>query len=215
MVMPILNIPLFPNVPLAPGVPPVFRDAAADAEAYAAILTADADYVARQETARRWGIVNQSGAYVLEPDSTVSVAYNRDSRILTYPVEGGGFRSYNKVQMPFEPVVTLSKGGKLTDREAFINKLEELVSSYELYNFITPEHTFLNVNIERIAYDRRSDRSAGMITVDVFMKEVRVTGVSEFINTVSPDGTAERNAGPVQVSELSDEEKARFMSGFQ
>lgn len=215
MPLPILDIPMFANVPMVPGVPPMFRNAAFQFDAVSSVLASDSEYVTRQANNQRWGLVDQTGQFVIETDSTVSVSYVRDSRLLTYPVEDGGFRSYNKVMMPFEPVVTLAKGGSLSDRVTFVSRLEEIVGDLNIYSFITPEHTFTNVNIERISYDRRADRSAGQMVIDVHMKEIRLTGVTEFVNTASPDGIADRNIGPVQVTEMSDEDVATFMSGFR
>lgn len=55
--------------------------------------------------------------------STIEFDFSQEWAIATYPVEGGQFQSYDKVQMPFECRVQLASGGAPSQRQAFINSI--------------------------------------------------------------------------------------------
>jgi hypothetical protein len=170
---------LFPDVPIFPGVPPVFRRAQAFGDVAVALLRQDA--LAGASGARvTWGIFDSDGRLALEPDSIAALEPSREFRVSDYPVEQGAFRSYNKVALPAETRVTMTKGGTDADREAFLRELDALVQSIELYNVITPDGSFLNRNLVRYDYRRTAERGATLLTVELQLTEIRLSASSSF-----------------------------------
>lgn len=200
--------PQYPDVPQAPGVPAVFRAPAQAPLLGAILLTADVLDVVSMFGLPQWGIYTTDGQIVAIPDNVVSVDHRREFRISDYPVEQGGFASYNKVALPFDVRVRMSVAsgglggialtGNVAARSAFLEALDAAATSLNLYAVITPEWTFPSVNIVHYDYRREIRSGVGMIVVDVWLEEVRQTGTSQFSQTQSPQGAAQQNDGTVQ-----------------
>lgn len=163
--------PRFPDVPNTLGVPPVRRDGPfpPGTETILAKQFSDLDALSK------WGIYTQAGARIIEPTSIAGIDYVADYRIADYPLEDGKFETYDKVTMPFEVRVTMAKDGSLTERSDFLQKLESIQGDRVLYNVITPEKTYLNVNIAHVGNARTADRGATLLTVEVQLREIRQT----------------------------------------
>jgi hypothetical protein len=212
-------VPTFPDVPVAPGVPPVLRSIQATVDKVA-LLTADAIVIARMFTGPQWGIF-LDGTPVLIGDSVVGVDYRHEWRVANYPVEKGGFASYNKVAEPFDIRVTFAcsgsqslistilSGGALgalitnTDpaagnRGAFMRALEQFGAGLDLLTVVTPEFTFPSCNITHIDYRREARKGATLILIDVWLVEIRVTGTAAFSSTAAASGAAPVDNGAVQ-----------------
>lgn len=192
--------PQFPNVPIAPGVPPVLR-VPGDMPAVEQKLNKDSSTIDRL-AARRWGIFTSRGATVLDADNVVSVEHAVEYRVADYPLEGGKFESYNKVATPFEVRVAMSKGGTIADRTAFLKALADIVPSLDRYNVVTPEATYLNATIVSSRLTRNAGNGAGLVTVEVGLQEIREAAAAAFSNTKAPSGAAEQNNGSVQAVAL-------------
>lgn len=189
--------PRFPNVPVFPGVPPVLREALALVDTGVDQIRADAiPYIPPAHFV--WGVFDQAGTLVLEPDNIVAFEQGAEYRIADYPTEAGGFESYNKVAVPFDIRLTMTKGGTLLDRSAFLDTLDRLQKSLDLYNVVTPERTYLSVNLARIGMQRTAASGAGMIMVDVGLREVRQSAVAAFTRT--NDAAAQPTATPGQAA---------------
>lgn len=172
--------PIYPDVPFAQGVPPVLRrDPFALGVATTPKLTNDSPGLT-DGALIRWGIFSQKGVLALEPDSIAAVEYQREFRIADYPIEEGGFESYNKVATPFDIRVTMTKGGKIPDRKDFLDQVELIVASLDLFTVITPERNYLNVNIVRADYRRNAANGATLLTVELHGIEVRTSASIQF-----------------------------------
>lgn len=190
---------LFPNVPLAiAGVPAVLRRAGAVADARETLASASND-VSNTIAAQRWGIFTADGTPALEPDSVVSFEHSAEYRIADYPVEGGTFESYDKVATPFATRVAVSKGGTAAEREQFLTACQSLLESLDPYNVVTPERTYLNVNVTRIGTTRNSGAGAGLITVELVLQEIRQAAKAAY-STVTPAEPPPVAATPVQAA---------------
>jgi hypothetical protein len=159
----------------------------------------------------RWGIFDASGNPMGNPSqfmdippvvlstiglgptlSTNAVDYTKEMRISDFPIERGGFASYNKVELPASPVVTLCFGGSDGDRSAFLDALDVATKSIDLYSVATPDATYIDYSIERYNYSRRSSKGATMLIVEVALREIRQ--VSAQYTQVAKD----TSAAPVQ-----------------
>ena len=189
-------MPTFPNVPIAPGVPPVPRNPAA-AITSVSLLVADAIRLFNGLTNGVWGIY-QNGVPVIEPDSIVTFDYKQTWMISDYPVEQGAFQSYDKVQTPFEVRIRMSKGGSNISRQLFLQNVISIAGTLGLYDVVTPDAIYRSANITSWDYRRTSANGVGLMVVDMVLVEVRVTATTQFSNTQSPSGANSTFSGAVQ-----------------
>lgn len=119
----------------------------------------------------QWGIF-LNGSPVVIADNVLSLEYRQDFSISNDPLEQGAFNSYNKVQRPFEIKLRFSTGGNAFDRQAMINSIKAIIGDTNLYDVVTPEAIYTNVNLIHQDYRRSSD-TAGLIIIDVWCQEVR------------------------------------------
>ena len=228
MALPPIVKPQYPNVPNAPGVPPMLRQIGA-IQATAVLLGADAIQIAQMFQSPMWGIYAYGGAPILASSSTVqqivnsvegtisqlaviagyagsasfacsvgSLGFSQDYRISSAPQEQGAFLSYNKVQNPFESHISFIVGGTAASRSAFLSTIDALAASFSLFNLVTPEVVYHSVNVMHYDYRRTNRSGVAMLTVDVWVEQVRVTGTTAYSNTATPSGADPVNVGSAQ-----------------
>jgi hypothetical protein len=136
--------------------------------------------------------------------STNSFEFKRETRVSDFPVEDGGFASYNKVILPGEPTVRYCFSGSVADRTTFLTQLDTACQSTKLYNVKTPEITYLNYNITDYSIIRRADSGANLLIVELHLREIRQVSVS-YTTTPSainqpqnPGATSPSSSGIVQ-----------------
>lgn len=193
--------PLFPDVPKVPGVPAVARGVLNPGTATEPKLTQDSITVTAAAK-NQWGIYTKAGAIAVEPDSIAAIGYDAEYRVADYPIEEGGFETYDKVALPFQNRVVMTKGGTLEQRRAFLRSIDEIRSDLELYNVVTPEWTFLDVNVVRVGIDRSRENGAGLITVELQLQEIRQSVTASFSQTRDPASTDTVNVGSVQPKQI-------------
>jgi hypothetical protein len=135
--------------------------------------------------------------------STVGFDFLKEMKVSDFPVEQGGFASYNKVEMPANPTVTLAFAGSESDRTAFLAAIDAATKSTNLYNVVTPEVNYINYTIERYRYSRRAYKGATLLLVDVTLKEIRQVSasfatVSPIVNPQNTSATPQTNSGMTQ-----------------
>lgn len=163
---------------------------------------------------------------VISFDSVVSFGFVKESEISDYPVEAGGFQTYNKVERPSDIKMTLALGGNFTlsnivsavesgsiggafssltgttARTKFLNQIEAAQKSVALLNVVTPDKTYQSLNITHVDYDRTAAAGAKLLQVDLRLEQVRTSASASFSNTQSATSAAPENAGPVQSGPL-------------
>lgn len=144
------------------------------------------------------GIYDKSGVNVLQPDNIAAIGYSGEYRISDYPLEQGQFETYNKVALPFQSRVALTKGGTLSERQGFLSRIEEIRGNLTLYNVVTPERVYMDVNIERVTLDRTASNGAGLLNVELVLREIRQTTAVAFTSSQTPSGADVVNNGSVQ-----------------
>lgn len=211
----------FPNVPQLPGVPQLARAALFVAIALPVLgrSAATPPLWRSSQTGPTWGILDQKGNVVLVPDSFLAFARRKESRIPDFPLQKGSFAAYNKVQLPFEIPLRLSKGGSLVEREQFIDTLERIEGDTNLYNILTPEKTYLNVNITRTEVTRRGPNGAYYLgEVDIFFREIRQVQAqysstsADTSNAADPDAIPSTSLGQQQPQVPAPAVKQQFIS---
>jgi len=129
--------------------------------------------------------------------STGSLDYSKEMKVSDFPVERGGFASYNKVEMPANPVMVLYFSGTETERQKFINTIDAATKSLELFAIVTPEVNYIGYTMERYAYRRANNQGAYMYIVEVPLKEVReVTSIYSVSNKGGVEKSKTASAEP-------------------
>ena len=170
MPLPNILVPEFPSVPNLPGVPSLLRSPLA-----AAAVTALSPLISSflGTFSQVWGVFDAGGNAVVTPDTFLGIEYTNSRRIANFPVEQGSFSAYNKVNDPFVGAVRMAVGGTLADREQFLQDLQTLADSLDLYTLVTPEASYSNVNMERFDYRRETRNGAGIIVANCHFVEIR------------------------------------------
>jgi hypothetical protein len=219
MAIPVTPVPAFPNVPRAPGVPPVLRQIGV-IQNTVILLASDAVSLLRRFAKPQWGLVSESGVPLFEGANFLGVEARKDWRIPDYPIERGSFESYNKVETPFEGKVTLAvgddsllpglpnipaigsfgglAGSALSRRTAFLTAVEAACASLDLYTLLTPEKPYPSLNLVHYDYRRIGQQGVTLLVVDIFVQEVRTTATAQFSNVKAPEAAGAVNGGQVQ-----------------
>lgn len=200
-----------PVVPDVPGVPPLVRSGPAPASP--PLLQGDTLASVGQSVFPKWGLF-LNGEQVLFPDSVVTFSFKQDYELLDYPVEEGGFETYNKVIIPSEIQMRVAKGGAESNRAALIDTIDGLAQTLDLYTVVTPEASYLDYNIERYDYKRTNDNGVGMIIIDIHLRQVRVVTVPEFSQTAAPSGADATQQGALQPVPASTTQAMQIFSLF-
>jgi hypothetical protein len=173
----------FPNVPNVAGVPALAIDPNAAVQSIV-LLTEDAAVSFGAPLDEQWGIF-LNGAPVVQADCVVSFAYKQDWAIADYPVEQGGFESYDKVERPFDVRVKYSAGGDDANRQALLDSIAAIADDLNFYDVATPETTYSSANVQHYDYARTNNNGVGLLTVDVWLLEVRQTGTASTSGSVT------------------------------
>lgn len=204
----------FPSIPIAPGVPDLRRSligvsSLAGSGVLAAIQRYDIFGLFDGLLGPHWALLDKNGKPVITPDSVVSFEYRGENKISSYPVEQGSFASYNKVAFPYDIRMMVSCGGQgSTSRDTFLQVLELMRQSTDLYDLATPDFLYQNVNLTRFDYRRQATNGVTLLLVDLQFEEVRVTATATYDNTAQASGAADKPVGTVQASDPSADQAA-------
>ena len=205
----------FPNVPNVAGVPAVPRNGQLQAGLSILVGTATNFLINVIFNAGQWGVFDSNGRSIGGQNqfgtvlnqfgfgasvSTDSVSYAKETRVSEYIIERGGFASYNKVEMSATPSVVLNMSGSKQSLSAFLNEIDLATKSTDLYSVATPEVTYVNYNITGYNYQRKSDRGANMLSVELTLMEIRENSAA--FTTINqpkePSATPQQDTGKVQ-----------------
>ena len=193
-----VSVPQYPSIPSLPGTPAVVRDP------LAAVVTIAAPAIQSFLSlfSQTWGVFDENGVQVLEPDSFLGIEFINAYNISSYPVEKGSFANYNKVNNPFYATVKLGKGGTVESQSAFLDAVKELAKSLDLYTIVTPQDTYSNVNLEQFDYYRETRDGAGVIVANCRFIEIREAqsepSLKQSQTGQSPTSSAQVNSGQVK-----------------
>src|SRR6185437_2061923 len=178
---------------------------------------------------------SKSGRPVLTPDSVLSLEWHGEERISDYPVQNGQFVSYNKVKVPFDLRMVMTCQGlnyvqnvlkpvtQLLDQalsnvwlafgqpmslDAFLRQLDAMLDSTDLYDVITPDKVYSNVNLVAYNHAKKNDEGGTLIIAELMFREVRESGNAQYSSPTSSVGnilgsSSESAATPVNVGTVS------------
>ena len=184
----------YPDVPDAAGVPPVLRTINA-VEDSLVLLTADSDLLFEAFAPPVWGLFANDGSPAVVADSVISVDYRKEFRISDFPIEQGGFASYNKVQVPADVRITFAQGDGEDDRAVFLAAVASAVSSLNLLTVITPEASYQNMNPVHYDYRRSVRSGAALLLVDIWLEEVRPASAAQYTQSQGTTASGDVAAG--------------------
>lgn len=223
MPIPVTPKPTYPDVPQAPGVPPLLRRAG-QIQSIVVLAVADAAIVLSSLGllgGPQWGLFTQAGApafgaassgiatvitNLLSGGSGLSVGdveFRLDHRISTAPQEQGAFSSFNKVSTPFNGRVTYIVSGTEAQRTQFLSQALALQKSLTLLSLVMPEYSYPSCNVVHHDFRRTASKGVTMIEVDIWVEEIRFTATAAFSNTAAPSGAAQVNNGTAQPQPLT------------
>lgn len=149
-----------------------------------------------------WGLF-LGGTPIVIADTVVDFGYQQAWSISDYPVERGGFESYDKVNSPFRVRIQFVSGGSEANRQALLDSIAAIGDQLTLFTAVTPEAIYPSVNVEHYEYRRTSKNGLGLMIVDVSLIEIRQGQVGNFQNTASPSGFQAAPVGNVQSPETT------------
>jgi hypothetical protein len=193
------------------GVPPLLGSFADVFLSVADALTSDTFTGYGIGSSPQWGIF-QGATPVVVADTVTSLSYRQDWAVADYPVERGGFESYDKVNTPFRIDLVFASGGSEAKRQALLDSIAAIGDTLTLYDVITPEVVYIGVNVESYSYRRQATNGLGLMIVDVKVLEIREEGTTDFKNTKDPSGYAASPAGNVQGQETTTDITVRPLS---
>lgn len=189
----------FPDVPAVPGVPPLLRDPTQAVGQFVSLLTQDTVTNYGANLSPQWGLY-QSGIPVIVADTVVSFEFKREWAIADYPVERGGFESYDKVDIPFQPRLQFASGGSEENRQTLLDQISAIAETLQLFDAVTPEIVYPSVCVQHYDYRRTARNGLGLLIIDLWLLEVRVTAGATGSNTKDPSGASPQTDGSVQPS---------------
>jgi len=204
------NVPGVPAIPRSPNFPPTIRAALGLVQGFLWSLV---------QVESQWGIFDSNGKALGDPSkfsgltnsalssvgigatlSTGSVDYSKETKVSDFPIEKGSFSSYNKVESPAAPVVTLCFSGSKSERTTFLDAIDLACKSTDLYSVVTPEKQYIGYSIERYNYQRRTSRGATLLIVEIALKEIRTVSATYAESEKPKDvgATPKSDSGKVQ-----------------
>ncbi len=209
----------FPDVPKFPGVPSIPRSPAFPPAIRAGLGLVQGTLLRIFQVQTRWGIFDSKGVSLGDPSkftgligdaldiaglsstlSTNSVDYSKETRVSDFPLEQGGFASYNKVETPASPMVTLNFTGSEKDRRTFLEAIDTAVKSTNLYSVVTPEVTYIDYSVERYSYSRRASKGATLLIVEITLKEIRQVS-SQYTQSSKTQVNAPKDIGATPITD--------------
>lgn len=192
---------IFPNVPNLPGVPPLARSALASVSAVQGVVAGISNtlqFFQGQDPGPVWGVFDSNFKSVVDADSFLAFSNSNPSRLADYPIQDGNFVSYDKVRQPFVVTCRIAKGGSVADRAALLAQLDALKASLQLYTMVTPEKSYLQINMEDYQLVRTKEKGAYFFTeLDLFFREV-LTQSAVYTTTSSAPDTSNAQAPSAQ-----------------
>lgn len=161
-----------------------------------------------------WMILDDTGSPVIIPDTVPRFEYRGEARVSNYPIEKGAFETYNKVQDPFDirmmmvcaglnyaqniiQSIGLNLGQQNMQRSAFLDTLDYMKQTTDLFTIVTPDKTYENVNMVHFDFRRETTNGATMLLVEAWFEEIRVQASATYTQTASPSAADPVDLGTV------------------
>lgn len=119
-----------------------------------------------------WSLYDASGMPVIPFDTFFDMAFVKEGSVAQKPVEMGKFVNFNKTVNPAEIKVTLGQTGSPLVIAATLEALGKAQAGTELLSLVTPEKTFVDINLTRFDYDRKASNGVDRLIVALTLEEI-------------------------------------------
>lgn len=187
------------DVPKVPGVPPLTSYSAGPGSI---LMTADTVDGYGTGLVPAWGFY-LNGRLAIICESVVAFGFRSEWAISKYPIERGGFESYDRVAQPFQCRLQIASGSTGAVRTALLASLDAASADQNMtkYDAVTPDVVYTGVSIEHVDYDRKAAQGAGLLMIDVWTQEIREQNNSP-APTAYPSGASTQSGGTVQPTQV-------------
>ena len=197
--MPLIPLPDVPDLPGVPALPRIPTGPLAIGGAAVALATAYQGTQGYSAIPSAWQIADTTGNALITPDSVIEFEYRGEMKVAAYPVEQGGFASYNKVYVPFDArMICACNGNGAMTREQFLAQIELLrsdpVQGLQSIAIITPDEVYQPCNLVHVDYRREARSGVSLILAQLWFQEIRPTGTAT-LATAQPSGASAQNIG--------------------
>lgn len=150
-------------------------------------------------------------------DSCISVGTKKENNVSEFPIQNGGFASYNKVILPMMQKVRLAKTGSSQDINIFITQIEKYANDLTLVNVVTDGYTFQNYTISSWDCSRTSQNGVHLVEVEIGLKQViQITPFfSKTNNSNSINAKSFVNNGLQQPISITEQQSSKVTSQYQ
>ncbi len=188
------------DVPNAPGVPPLSSYSAGAPDE---LMIADTITGYGSGLVPQWGLY-KDGEPAIVWESVLAFGFRASWAISKYPIERGGFETYDRVTQPFEPRLQFASGTNSAARQALLASLDAASADANMtkYDVVTPDVVYSSVSIEHVDYDRKAASGANLLMIDVWLQEVREQNTNSGADVKSPSAATSQDGGTVQPSDV-------------
>ena len=181
----------------APGIPPLLGGLLPTSFPTSPSQIVDISNTLPGSVGPQWGIF-LNGAPVITADTVVGEDYRQEWVIADFPIEDGGFQSYDKVARPFDVRMTFATGINAANRAQMINSIAAIAGDMNLYEFVSPEVIYQSVSIAHYDYHREPQRGVGLLPISVWGWQIAIEQTGALSNTANPGGNDKTVTGPSQ-----------------
>lgn len=135
-----------------------------------------------------WAICNADDlSDAVEFTAFMNMDYSGECKIISSPVEEGGFVSYNRTSTPAAIGLQVAIKGTPDDLMDALVNLEVMMEQTDLLTLITPDNVYQDYNMVKLQYSRKPEDGLDVAYIDIGLEEVRQVE-SKYTNTkVAPE----------------------------
>ena len=125
-----------------------------------------------------WSFVDhETGLQFCNFDSFGSFSLDNSSEVAQYPLEGGSFHYYNKLDTPTDLEVTLIKSGLELPKmkQKFIRTLRQYAGQPKLVDITTPSGAYIGYTIRQMQFQNLPEECSDMLVVTLSISEIRLS----------------------------------------
>ena len=119
-----------------------------------------------------WDVLTDGGMSVFDVDSTISMESSHANKVANFPIENGGFGSYDKVNEPKTIKLKMTVGSANGRSEKFLNALETELVATNLRTIVSPEISYSNMTLDKYSYQRTAEKTVDQVSVELSFIEI-------------------------------------------
>lgn len=139
----------------------------------------------------------------IKPKSFLGIDYGNDASVITSPIEGGSYTSFNKIKKPqiirviftiegwtgFSGSIPNLTNFSFESRTGALSMLDRMIDGTDLYDIETPDTTYQKYDLIRYNY-RTSSHDVTLLTIEAIFQAVLETAEVTMSNSTAKESTA-------------------------